>query len=142
MRIQKTFIGSKYQSLFVSSTVLMVLTAAMGTVDTLLAGIFLGEDAVAGVCLVLPIYTLASFFSVCFSYGVPILYAGKIGDTVRLVTKDNGKITDLTDTNRDVSSLRAYALSSLLEAHTTHRAHFLALSFNHNVLEIQENPAR
>lgn len=62
-----------------SGTVMMVLTAVMSLVDTLVAGIVLGEDAVAGICLVLPIYSFASFFAVCFSYGVPILYAGKIG---------------------------------------------------------------
>lgn len=62
-----------------SGTVLMVLTAIMGILDTLIAGIILGEEAVAGICLVLPIYSLASFFAVGFSYGVPILYARKMG---------------------------------------------------------------
>ena len=79
MSARKSFAGSKYRSLFFSGTVLMVLTAAMGMTDTLIAGILLGEDAVAGVCLVLPIYSLAGFFAVCFSYGVPILDAGKTG---------------------------------------------------------------
>lgn len=63
-----------------SGTVLMVLTAIMGMLDTLIAGIILGEEAVAGICLVLPIYSLASFFAVGFSYGVPILYARKMGE--------------------------------------------------------------
>ena len=62
-----------------SGTILSVLTAVMGIADTLIAGTILGEDAVAGICLVLPIYSLASFFAVSFSYGVPILYAGKMG---------------------------------------------------------------
>jgi len=62
-----------------SGTVLMVLTALMGTADTVIAGIMLGESAVTGVCLVLPVYALASFFAVCFSYGVPILYARETG---------------------------------------------------------------
>ena len=79
VRIHKSFITSKYLSLLCSGTVLMVLTAIMGVLDTLIAGIFLGEDAVAGICLVLPVYAMASFFAVCFSYGVPILY-----------TKENG----------------------------------------------------
>ena len=77
--IRKSFISSKYLSMLCSGTVLMVLTAVMGIADTLIAGIRLGEDAVAGICLVLPVYSLASFFAVSFSYGVPILYAGKIG---------------------------------------------------------------
>ena len=62
-----------------SGTVLMVLTALMGIADTLIAGLLLGADAVAGICLVLPVYSLASFFAVSFSYGVPILYAEKTG---------------------------------------------------------------
>ena len=62
-----------------SGTVLMVLTALMGMADTLIAGIMLGEEAVAGICLVLPIYSLASFFAACLSYGVPILYGRNIG---------------------------------------------------------------
>ena len=78
-RIRKTFISSKYVSMLLSGTVLMVLTAVMGIADTLIAGILLGEDAVAGICLVLPVYFLADCAAVCFSYGVPILYAGKIG---------------------------------------------------------------
>ena len=78
-RIQRTFIASKYTSMLFSGTVLMVLTALMGTADTLIAGIVLGENAVTGVCLVLPIYALASFFAVSFSYGVPILYARETG---------------------------------------------------------------
>ena len=43
------------------------------------AGVILGETAVAGICLALPLYSMASFFAVFLSYGVPILYAGKIG---------------------------------------------------------------
>ena len=78
-RIQRTFLSSKYCSMLFSGTVLMVLTALMGISDTLIAGILLGEDAVTGICLALPLFSLASFFAVCFSYGVPILYAGKIG---------------------------------------------------------------
>ena len=62
-----------------SGTVLMVLTAIMGIVDTLIAGIVLGEDAVTGICLVVPIYSLASFFAVFFSYGVPITISDHFG---------------------------------------------------------------
>ena len=62
-----------------SGTILMVLVAIIGVADTLIAGIILGETAVAGICLALPVYSMASFFAVFFSYGVPILYAGKTG---------------------------------------------------------------
>ena len=79
VRYQRTFISAKYISMLCSGTILMVLVAIFGVADTLIAGIILGEAAVAGICLALPIYSLASFFEVFFSYGVPILYAGKMG---------------------------------------------------------------
>ena len=78
-KLQRTFIGTKFYSMLCSGTVLMGLTALMGIADPLIAGILLGEEAVAGISLALPIYSLASFFAVSFSYGVPILYAGKTG---------------------------------------------------------------
>ena len=78
-RYRRTFIRAKYSSMLWSGTALIALTALMGIVDTLIAGIILGEDAVAGVCLALPVYSLASFFAVAFSCGVPIIYAGKTG---------------------------------------------------------------
>ncbi len=78
-KIQRTFIWSKYTSLLFSGTVTMVLTAITGLVDTLVAGIILGEDAVAGICLVLPVWSIATFFAVCLSYGVPVLYDKHLG---------------------------------------------------------------
>ena len=60
-----------------------------------------------------------------------------IGKSIHLISKDNGRIIDLTDTDRDISSLRAYTLSNLLEVHTVRRAHILALSYNRNALEIR-----
>ena len=78
-RFQSSFISSKYFAMLCSGSILMVLTAVMGIADTMIAGILLGEDAVSGVCLVVPVYALASFFAVFLSYGVPILYAGKVG---------------------------------------------------------------
>ena len=75
----KTFITSKYISMLFSGTLMMVLTAVIGMIDILLAATFLGEDAAAGINLVLPIYSMGSFFAVTFSYGVPILYSKYIG---------------------------------------------------------------
>ena len=62
----------------------------------------------------------------------------EIGETVRLITKDDGKIIDLTDADRHITSLRSYVLSNLLGAHTAKRVHCLTLSFNRNVLEIKQ----
>ncbi len=61
----------------------------------------------------------------------------EIGNTIRMITKDNGRIIDLTDTDRNVSSLRSYTLSSLLEVRTTQRIHTVTLSYNRNALEIK-----
>ena len=63
--------------------------------------------------------------------------AVEIGGVIRMITKDDGRIIDLTDSDRDVGSLRAYTLSNLLEAQTTQRVHMLALSYNRNALEIR-----
>jgi len=60
-----------------------------------------------------------------------------IGESIRLITKDDGRIVDLLDADQRVVSLRAYALSNMIESHTTRRVHSLALSFNHNALEIR-----
>ena len=61
----------------------------------------------------------------------------ELGESIRLITKDDGRIADLTDTDRRVVSLRSYALSNMIESHTTRRVHSLALSYNHNALEIR-----
>ena len=61
----------------------------------------------------------------------------EIGDTVRLITKDDGQIVDLTDSDLNVTSLRSYTLSNLLSAHAVKRMHHLALSYNRNMIEIK-----
>ena len=60
-----------------------------------------------------------------------------VGEAIRLITKDDGQIVDILDTDQRVVSLRSYALSNMIESHTTRRVHSLALSFNHNALEIR-----
>lgn len=61
----------------------------------------------------------------------------EIGESVRFITKDDGQILDLMDTDSHVISLRSCALSNMFESHTTRRIHSLALSDNHNALEIR-----
>ena len=63
--------------------------------------------------------------------------AVEIGESIRMITKDDGKIVDLTDTDRNVGSLRTYTVSNLLAAHTARRVHLMALSYNRNALEIR-----
>ncbi len=77
--LQRTFISSKYLSMLCGGTVMTLLTAVISIADTLIAGILLGVEAVAGICLVLPVYSLASFFAAAFTNGVPILYTARVG---------------------------------------------------------------
>ena len=77
--LKNSFIASKYYSMLVSGTLMMLLVSVMSVIDTLIAGVLNGEYMVDGICLVLPIYSFASFISVFFSYGTAILYAEKNG---------------------------------------------------------------
>ena len=47
--------------------------------DTIIAGLIVGENGVNGVNLVMPVYSLASFFALVFSLGAPIIYSHQIG---------------------------------------------------------------
>ena len=62
--------GGTLTSLFVTA----VLMA-----DTFIAGLMLGECGVAGVNLVVPIYSLSGFFSLVVSIGAPIMYSHQVG---------------------------------------------------------------
>lgn len=79
MRHNKTFISSKYYSMLAGGTLSALLVTAVVMADTFIAGLVLGERGVAGVNLVMPMYSLSSFFSLVFSLGVPILYSHHVG---------------------------------------------------------------
>ena len=64
---KKTFISSKYRYMLVGGTITAVLFSLLYMTDMLIAGILLGEEAVAAVNLVLPFYSLTSFFSMVIS---------------------------------------------------------------------------
>ena len=76
---KKTFISSKYRYMLLGGTISAVLFSLLYMTDMLIAGILLGEEAVAAVNLVLPFYSLTNFFSMVISLGVPILYSGQVG---------------------------------------------------------------
>jgi len=65
--------------MLLGGTITAVLVSVLIMADTLIAGIMLGEAAAAAINLVLPVYSLASFFSMVISLGVPILYARYTG---------------------------------------------------------------
>ena len=60
-------------------TLTALLVTAVLMSDTFIAGLLIGESGVAGVNLVMPIYSLASFFALLFSIGAPILYTHYTG---------------------------------------------------------------
>ncbi len=47
--------------------------------DSVIAGTVIGADAVAGITLVTPIYSLSAFFGSVFSLGIPIIYSTEMG---------------------------------------------------------------
>jgi len=51
--------------------------------------------------------------------------------TLRLITRDNGKIFDITDANSKVNNFRRYVFGCMMEQ-TDNRSHVATLSFNRN----------
>ena len=47
----------------------MMLVSVLLMADTVVAGTFVGADAVAGITLVTPLYSVAAFFGSVFSWG-------------------------------------------------------------------------
>ena len=47
--------------------------------DSIVAGLFLGKEAVAAVSLVVPAYSLSWFFTLMVTYGASIIYSREIG---------------------------------------------------------------
>lgn len=79
MLTKKTFISSKFYSMLAGGILTSFFVAFTVMADAFIAGIKLGEDAVTAINLVLPVYSLASFFALLFSLGVPILYSKEVG---------------------------------------------------------------
>ena len=69
----------KYYSMLVGGTLTMMVVSALLMSDSIIAGAVIGPDAVAGVTLVTPLYSISAFFSSVFSLGVPIIYSSQIG---------------------------------------------------------------
>lgn len=76
----KTFLSRKFFSLLLSSSVSLLVITLLTLSDALIAGVMLGEDAVAAICLVTPAYSLAAFFGSLISLGVPIIYNRAMGE--------------------------------------------------------------
>lgn len=74
-----TFLRRQYYPLLGSGTLGMVVVTLLLMSDMVIAGLFIGEDAVAGINLVTPIYSMAFFFVGLVSLGVPVLYSNAMG---------------------------------------------------------------
>ena len=61
-----------------------------------------------------------------------------LGDSLKVIIKDDGIIFDLTNSDMKVDSLRSYIISNLAENISTRKMHFLSLSYNRNVFEIKQ----
>ena len=80
MANQTTFLKGKFFSLLIPGTISMVVVTVLLLSDSVIAGLTLGEDAVAAISLVTPAYTFAAFFAGMISTGVPILYSKAMGE--------------------------------------------------------------
>ena len=76
---QPTMMSKKFYSMLLGGTLTYMVVSLLLMSDSVIAGAVIGPDAVAGVTLVTPLYSLAAFFASIISLGVPILYAQEMG---------------------------------------------------------------
>ena len=69
----------KFDIMLIGGTLTMMVVSILLMSDSVIAGIFIGSDAAAGINLVTPIYSVSAFFGSVFSLGVPIRYSLKMG---------------------------------------------------------------
>ena len=80
MSKQSTFLKRKFFSLLIPGTVSLIVVTLLLLSDSVIAGLTLGQDAVAAISLVTPAYSLAAFFAGIIASGVPILYSKAMGE--------------------------------------------------------------
>ena len=71
--------SKKYFSMLLGGTLTMMVASVMLMSDSFIAGAIIGSDAVAGITLVTPLYSLAAFFGSIISIGIPLLYSTEMG---------------------------------------------------------------
>ena len=76
---QPTLMSKKYFSMLLGGTLTMMVASVLLMSDSVIAGAVIGSDAVAGITLVTPLYSLAVFFGSVISIGIPILYSTEMG---------------------------------------------------------------
>ena len=75
----QTLISKKFCSMLIGGTLTWMVVSLLFMSDFIVAGLVIGSNAVAGITLVTPIYSLSAFFGSIFSIGVPVLYAAEMG---------------------------------------------------------------
>ena len=75
----KKLMSKKFLSMLIGGTLTMMVVSILLMSDSIIAGLFIGSNAVAGITLVTPIYSLAAFFGSVFALGVPIVYDTEMG---------------------------------------------------------------
>ena len=58
----------------------MMVVSVLLMSDSIIAGAVIGSNAVAGITLVTPIYSLSAFVATVFSLGIPIIYSREMGE--------------------------------------------------------------
>ena len=71
--------SKKYFSMLLGGTLTMMVASVLLMSDSFIAGAFIGSDAVEGITLVTPLYSLAVFFGSVISIGIPLLYSTEMG---------------------------------------------------------------
>lgn len=71
--------SQKFFSMLLGGTLTMMVVSILLMSDSVIAGAVIGSNAVAGITLVTPIYSLSAFFGSVISLGVPILYSTEMG---------------------------------------------------------------
>lgn len=70
---------NKYNAMLISGMMGVILVSVALMSGTLVAGTFLGSQAVQAVTLVSPLYSICAFTSYLVSYGFPVLYSYAMG---------------------------------------------------------------
>lgn len=76
---QPKLMSKKYFSMLLGGTLTMMVASIMLMSDSFIAGAVIGSNAVEGITLVTPLYSLAVFFGSIFSIGIPLLYSTEMG---------------------------------------------------------------
>lgn len=80
MSSNKTLMANKFYSMLLGGTLTMMVVSVLLMSDSIIAGAVIGSNAVAGITLVTPIYSLSAFVATVFSLGIPIIYSREMGE--------------------------------------------------------------